>query len=168
MFTFEYHELRQKEAAEEFARRGDDDVIVSLHGDACAVGFVDAIVQHENASRQAAGQQPLDAAQLGRPLDWRDARVDAVFLDLPTPWLALPHADRVLVPGGKLVTFCPCIEQVAKVCDLLRSKEYGYRSIVTYELLQKPWSRASGVLKQLPMRGHTSYLTMSVKPGLIK
>lgn len=63
--------------------------------------------------------------------------IDAVFLDLPEPWLALHHAKYVLRPGRNICCYSPCIEQVMKTCEKLR--ELGFHSIRMIELRQRPF-----------------------------
>ena len=45
--------------------------------------------------------------------------VDAVILDMATPWLVVPHAYTALKGSGVLVSFSPTIDQVVKVVEAL-------------------------------------------------
>ena len=104
-----------------------------------------------------------------------DATADCLFLDLPAPWAVVPAAHRALKEGGRLCLFSPCIEQVTKNCQALAG---NFKDIRTFEVLLKPWGlrddvrnrkRKAGegerkfVSYQLPMRGHTAYLTFARK-----
>lgn len=65
------------------------------------------------------------------------ATADAVFLDLPGPWKAVPSAGACLRPDGALCAFSPCIEQVqATAAALARA---GFVGIATQELLLREY-----------------------------
>eukprot|EP00743_Colponemidia_sp_Colp-15_P005036 GILK01005423.1.p1 GENE.GILK01005423.1~~GILK01005423.1.p1 ORF type:complete len:333 (-),score=56.89 GILK01005423.1:151-1017(-) len=109
LHTFEFNEHRATKAREDFERHGLSPYITVTCGDACSNGFGAALTDS----------------------------VDAVFLDLPNPWVALVHATNVLKTGGRLCSFSPCIEQVQRVCTAL--PEQGYEDIVTVEMLLRPF-----------------------------
>jgi len=47
------------------------------------------------------------------------ASVDSAFFDLPQPWDAVPLVASYIRPGGRLCTFSPCIEQIARTLEVL-------------------------------------------------
>ncbi len=124
--------------------------------------------------------QKRDVIKQGFPAD---IAADSVFLDLPSPWLAITSACKILKDNGRICTFSPSVEQVAK--NIVALKEFGFQSIHTVEVMLKPWgldihtessaaecgekrkrtmnSKFPYQSFQLPMRGHTSYLTFAMK-----
>ncbi|KAK6107171.1 GCD14 protein, putative [Brugia malayi] len=62
---------------------------------------------------------------------------DAVFLDLPAPWIAIKHAKHALsrINGGRVVSFSPCIEQIQRTCNALQCE--GFVQISTVELVPR-------------------------------
>ena len=66
-------------------------------------------------------------------IDERD--VDAVVLDLATPWLVVPHAYEALKASGIIVSFSPTIDQVVKTTEALR--EFNFICIETVECLMR-------------------------------
>ncbi|TQD98076.1 hypothetical protein C1H46_016341 [Malus baccata] len=63
-------------------------------------------------------------------------RADSVFLDLPQPWLAIPSAAKMLKQDGVLCSFSPCIEQVQRASETMRS---SFTDIRTFEILLRTY-----------------------------
>jgi len=70
LYTFDFHIQRVELAREEFRRHGFDGLVTVEQRDVCNKGF------------------------------GLDSIADAVFLDLPSPWDAVPFAQKVLIPGN--------------------------------------------------------------------
>jgi len=87
--------------------------------------------------------------------------VDAVVLDLATPWLLVDEAHRVLKPSHYIVSYSPTIEQVMKTCKALgESGEWGM--IKTLEVLQREIMVREGKTRPTTwMVGHTGYMTFA-------
>ena len=91
-----------------------------------------------------------------------EQEVDAVVLDLATPWLVVPHAYAALKPSGSFVSFSPTIDQVVKTVEAL--KENGFIGIETFECLLRGMQIQRGKTRpQTLMTGHTGYITFARK-----
>ena len=88
--------------------------------------------------------------------------LDAVILDMATPWLVIPHAYNALKGSGMLVSFSPTIDQVVKAVEALT--DYGFVCIETVETLIRFMQVERGKTRpQTVMTGHTGYLTFARK-----
>jgi tRNA (adenine57-N1/adenine58-N1)-methyltransferase len=126
VWSFEFHEQRHEKLEKEIQDHGLDDIVQITHRDVCEDGFL------------VGGESP---------------NAEAIFLDLPAPWLALPHLSRSPPPragtnGSKhfisplnptapvqICTFSPCIEQVQRTVSVMRN--LGWVDIEMVELSQK-------------------------------
>lgn len=106
LHTFDFHKQRANKAREEFKEHGLEANVTVKHRDVCSTGF--------------------DLTGIA----------DAVFLDLPSPWEALPFAKTALKKsGGRVCSFSPCIEQVQRTSDSLN--HLGFTEIKTFECLSR-------------------------------
>ncbi len=104
VWSFEFHEQRAQKLREEIKEHGLDGIVELTCRDVCQDGF-------------APDETPTS-----------DLKADAIFLDLPAPWLALKHLTRTssaspLSPTTaiRICTFSPCIEQVQRTVTTLRT-----------------------------------------------
>jgi len=84
--------------------------------------------------------------------------VDAVILDIPTPWLAVSKAHRSLSAGGILLSLSPTIEQVVETVETMN--ETGFIDIESIEILLRRLRVRRGMTRpEHIMRAHTTYIT---------
>jgi tRNA (adenine57-N1/adenine58-N1)-methyltransferase len=96
-----------------------------------------------------------------------EKHVDAVILDMATPWLVIPHAYTALKGSGVLVSFSPTIDQVVKVVEAL--EEHGFVCVETVETFIRFMQVTRGKTRpQTVMTGHTGYLTFARKAILVQ
>ena len=102
----------------------------------------------------------LKSGDVTQGIEERD--LDAVVLDLATPWLVIPHAYEALRPSGILVSFSPTIDQVVKATEALR--ENNFKLIETVECIMRAMQVERGKTRpQTLMTGHTGYITHARK-----
>ena len=91
-----------------------------------------------------------------------EKEVDAVILDMATPWLVVPHAYSALKGSGSIVSFSPTIDQVVKTVEALQKN--GFVDIETVECLVRKMQVARGKTRpQTLMTAHTGYITVARK-----
>jgi tRNA (adenine57-N1/adenine58-N1)-methyltransferase len=110
LYTYEFNKMRAESARQEFAKNRVDHLVTVYHKDVCG-------------------------KQLPGGFDRPHASVDATVLDLPEPWLAVPHAAYCLKPNGRIASYSPCVEQSQRTLAVL--KECGFHSMKTMEFRLK-------------------------------
>lgn len=94
--------------------------------------------------------------------------VDRVILDVPEPWMVVPHAEAALRPGGIFASYVPTAIQMQKV--VLKMEGGGWlTSIECMELLERRWHvTAESVRPKQSMVGHTGFLVFGRKIAVRK
>ncbi len=91
-----------------------------------------------------------------------EKNVDAVILDLATPWLVIPHAYSALKGSGAVVSFSPTIDQVVRTVEAL--DESRFVDIGTFECLMRRIQAIRGRTRpETLMTGHSGYVTYARK-----
>ncbi|KAJ5573859.1 tRNA (adenine(58)-N(1))-methyltransferase catalytic subunit trm61 [Penicillium hispanicum] len=115
--SFEFHEQRAGRIREEVTQHGLDGLVEVTHRDVYEDGFL-----------------------LGDPKTGQSPKANAIFLDLPAPWLALKHLVRKPASGAEspldpnatvyLCTFSPCLEQAERTIRTMRQLSWLNISMV--------------------------------------
>ncbi|RAO71690.1 uncharacterized protein BHQ10_007702 [Talaromyces amestolkiae] len=124
--SFEFHATRATKVQEELKQHGLEDVVRVTHRDVYNDGFL-LPNEIENSTEKIS------------------PKANAIFLDLPAPWLALKHLTRQPADGTesaldpssavRICTFSPCMEQVQKTISVLRQQ--GWLQISMVEVLHR-------------------------------
>lgn len=87
--------------------------------------------------------------------------LDAIVLDLATPWLLMEEAHRVLKPSHCIASYSPTIEQVMKTCNAMHeSGKWGM--LKTLEILEREIMVREGKTRPTTwMVAHTGYMTFA-------
>ncbi|TFG01064.1 MAG: tRNA (adenine-N1)-methyltransferase [Promethearchaeota archaeon] len=94
--------------------------------------------------------------------DINHKNIDAVVLDMPTPWATIEKIRPFLKLSGSLVSFSPTIEQAKKTTQALRDNEFI--EIKTVELLMREMQiKENATRPKSRMIGHSGYLTFGRK-----
>jgi tRNA (adenine57-N1/adenine58-N1)-methyltransferase catalytic subunit len=91
--------------------------------------------------------------------------LDRIVLDLPEPWMVVPHAAKALRTGGILLSYLPTITQTAQLRAMLG--EHGFAMAETIEVLHRGWHiEGMSVRPDHRMVAHTGFLTQARLLGL--
>jgi tRNA (adenine57-N1/adenine58-N1)-methyltransferase len=103
LYTFEFHKERADKLKEVFKTIGLGSRITVINRDVIENGF------------------ELQTELLEKP---EHNLCDGIFIDLPSPWLVVETAKKVLKSGGSFVSFSPCIEQIDRTMKALRENDF--------------------------------------------
>jgi len=128
-----------------------------------------SVIGYELRPDFAARARANVTAFLGEQVDYRveardvtegieETELDRIVLDMPEPWLVLPHASAALRPGGILLAYLPTINQTAQLRQALDLGPFGLA--VTSEVLHRSWHVSPrSVRPDHRMVAHTGFLT---------
>jgi len=89
--------------------------------------------------------------------------VDAVILDMPSPWNVVRHAKAKLKHGGTFVSFVPTVNQMEKV--VLELKRRNFIEVEATELIMRSYKVAMGETRPASVGiSHTGYIVSARRP----
>lgn len=90
--------------------------------------------------------------------------VDAVILDIASPWEEVDTAKRCLKPGGRLASLNPTFNQIEQMAECLRQN--GFILIRAMEVICRPiLARLGKTRPAQQIIAHTEFLITAVYPG---
>lgn len=96
-------------------------------------------------------------ADITKGIDEMD--VDAVILDMPSPWNAIKQAEKALKQGGFLVIYSPTINMTADFVKVIKSSE-SFLIQKTIELIAREWKvEEESVRPKSQATVHSGFLT---------
>lgn len=159
LHTYEFNKMRVSKARKEFEGHGLGHMVQVHHRDVCGKKNLLAAKNGTNSGEGIAQSAAEDGALTDSTctdLDNNDiadeeeevddgkggfqlgqAAAHAIFLDLPEPWLAVPHAAHTIKPNGRICSYSPCMEQTQKTVAAL--KQHGFHSLRTVEARLKEY-----------------------------
>lgn len=82
---------------------------------------------------------------------------DAVLLDQPEPWNALPNVAPLLAPGARIACYSPQVGQMEKAARAMM--DLGFADVRCMELIQRDWViKEHGSRPAFDGLGHTAFL----------
>lgn len=129
LHTFEFNHARVKAAREEFKKNGVDHLVEVHWRDVC--GKAKSFEERKNETQSSDDSGDKESIGVGGFVIGA-AKADAIFLDLPEPWLAIPHAAYTIKPYGSICSYSPCVEQSQHTIQEM--KKNGFHSIKTIEV----------------------------------
>ena len=147
LHTYEFNRVRADKARKEFEGHGLGHLVEVYNRDVCGKT---AMAAPNGASEVAASSDgtTADACEVddGRGgFQLGPAAAHAIFLDLPEPWLAVPHAAHTIKPNGRLCSYSPVSTTGVKFNILIQNiinLEYVHACSHGREL--SAWNRLSG------------------------
>ncbi|USG99422.1 tRNA (adenine-N1)-methyltransferase [Thermococcus argininiproducens] len=89
-----------------------------------------------------------------------EEEIDHIILDLPQPENVVEHAVKALKPGGFLVAYTPCINQVDRLYKKLREYKKHFTKPRTIECLVRDQEvKPDCIRPRTTMLAHTGYIT---------
>ena len=128
LYTFEFNKERAEKLQDLFKLLKLDQIITVTHRDVIQDGFELEEKSLVNASHKKCG---------------------SMFIDLPSPWLAIKHAKKVMCSGAYFVSFSPCIEQINQTMKAM--KENNFIELRMFECLYRTFSYARTSQVRMPI-----------------